>query len=325
MPVEVSPNGMEPVTTPRLRSALQRVLAGRPAGEPVRAEILESWSRAVDRGLRPDRIDAPFAAVDGCDESLARAAAAVLAALAGDLAGTNTSMLVADEDGRIVGRWAGDQAGEDSLDAMHLSPGFVWSEEHVGTSGIGTALYRRTATVVRGDEHFSDRLTGICCVGAPIAEERSARVRGVIAIVRPADDLTGLMTAVARQAARDVERQLRTEGAAQQQLLREHLTVDVHDAPAPTPAAGSRPPGSAARFGWDSLTGAELRVAERVAVGGTNRQVAAELYLSRHTVDSHLRHIYTKLGIASRVQLTRLVMGNPERLDNQHACHIASR
>jgi DNA-binding CsgD family transcriptional regulator len=71
-----------------------------------------------------------------------------------------------------------------------------------------------------------------------------------------------------------------------------------------------RRPRSAARFGWASLTAAELAVADRVANGRTNREVAAELFVSRHTVDSHLRHIYVKLGIASRVQLTRHVMLN---------------
>ncbi|WP_018685539.1 ATP-binding protein [Actinokineospora enzanensis] len=56
------------------------------------------------------------------------------------------------------------------------------------------------------------------------------------------------------------------------------------------------------------LTQSELRVAHMVARGKTNREVAAELFLSRHTVDSHLRHIFAKLGMSSRVSLTRWVM-----------------
>jgi DNA-binding CsgD family transcriptional regulator len=60
--------------------------------------------------------------------------------------------------------------------------------------------------------------------------------------------------------------------------------------------------------GWASLTGAELRVIACVARGMTNRGVAAELYLSRHTVDAHLKHIYLKLDIHSRVDLTVLAL-----------------
>lgn len=57
--------------------------------------------------------------------------------------------------------------------------------------------------------------------------------------------------------------------------------------------------------GWHSLTEAELRVARLVALGMSNRAVAAELFLSRHTVDSHLRHIFRKLEVNSRVQVAR--------------------
>jgi DNA-binding CsgD family transcriptional regulator len=62
------------------------------------------------------------------------------------------------------------------------------------------------------------------------------------------------------------------------------------------------------RFGWASLTDAEHEVAELVSEGLTNMEVGARLFQSRHTVDSHLRSIYRKLDITSRVQLTRLVM-----------------
>jgi len=60
------------------------------------------------------------------------------------------------------------------------------------------------------------------------------------------------------------------------------------------------------RSGWDSLTAAERRVADLVAQGYTNREAAAKLFLSFYTIDSHLRHIFAKLGISSRVQLTRV-------------------
>lgn len=56
--------------------------------------------------------------------------------------------------------------------------------------------------------------------------------------------------------------------------------------------------------GWASLTDAELRVISRVARGISNREVAEDLYVSRHTVDAHLKHIYVKLDIHSRVELT---------------------
>ena len=62
------------------------------------------------------------------------------------------------------------------------------------------------------------------------------------------------------------------------------------------------------RFGWESLRESELGIAQHVAAGMTNREIGARLCLSRHTVDFHLRQIFRKLGINSRVELTRLVV-----------------
>jgi DNA-binding CsgD family transcriptional regulator len=66
--------------------------------------------------------------------------------------------------------------------------------------------------------------------------------------------------------------------------------------------------------GWESVTDSERRVAKAVAEGLTNRQAAERLFLSRHTVDFHLRQIFLKLGIRSRVELTRLVLQEPADL-----------
>ena len=58
-------------------------------------------------------------------------------------------------------------------------------------------------------------------------------------------------------------------------------------------------------FGWEALSEAEGRVVRLVAEGLTNRQIGERLYLSRFTVDAHLRHVFAKLGLSSRVALTR--------------------
>ncbi|GHH39940.1 LuxR C-terminal-related transcriptional regulator [Lentzea cavernae] len=58
--------------------------------------------------------------------------------------------------------------------------------------------------------------------------------------------------------------------------------------------------------GWESLTTTEAKVAALVAHGLTNRQVATELFVSPHTVGFHLRQIYRKLDIRSRVDLARI-------------------
>ncbi|MFZ0044466.1 MAG: helix-turn-helix transcriptional regulator [Streptosporangiaceae bacterium] len=60
-------------------------------------------------------------------------------------------------------------------------------------------------------------------------------------------------------------------------------------------------------FGWASLTDTERRIADLVAQGLSNRQVAGRVFLSSHTVAFHLRHIFWKLDVCSRVQLARLV------------------
>jgi DNA-binding CsgD family transcriptional regulator len=59
--------------------------------------------------------------------------------------------------------------------------------------------------------------------------------------------------------------------------------------------------------GLGSLTRSELQVVRIIASGATNRGAAEQLYLSPHTVSSHLRSAFTKLGINSRVQLARML------------------
>ncbi|MEU4232321.1 AAA family ATPase [Nonomuraea sp. NPDC026600] len=60
--------------------------------------------------------------------------------------------------------------------------------------------------------------------------------------------------------------------------------------------------------GWESLTETERNISLLVADGWTNRQVAEQTFISVHTVAFHLRHVYRKLQINSRIELVRLVV-----------------
>ena len=60
----------------------------------------------------------------------------------------------------------------------------------------------------------------------------------------------------------------------------------------------------------ESLTDAELQVARRLAAGYTNRGIAERLFVSPHTVNTHLRHAFDKLDLRSRVDLARIVQSH---------------
>jgi DNA-binding CsgD family transcriptional regulator len=72
--------------------------------------------------------------------------------------------------------------------------------------------------------------------------------------------------------------------------------------------------------GWEALTSAEAAVAQLASEGKTNREIAETLFISPHTVNTHLRHIFDKLGVNSRVSLTRMA-GARQAPARQHEGH----
>jgi DNA-binding CsgD family transcriptional regulator len=173
--------------------------------------------------------------------------------------------------------------------------------EQLAAGNTGLGALRATADHVRG---LLDR--------DPAAVARAARTHRRPWSAGSAREDAGVLLAGADPAAAQAEFELALEdygragaerdAARVRSRLREFGARPCHWSRADRPASG-----------WESLTDSERRVADAVAEGLTNRQAGERLFLSRHTVDFHLRQIFLKLGIRSRVELTRLVVQHGEQ------------
>jgi pimeloyl-ACP methyl ester carboxylesterase/DNA-binding CsgD family transcriptional regulator len=85
--------------------------------------------------------------------------------------------------------------------------------------------------------------------------------------------------------------------------------IDSVAAPRTVPAKKPRAsPPRTRHVGWPSLTEGEWRVVALAAQGHTNAEIADRLYLSRYTVETHLKHVFAKLGLRSRAELAALAL-----------------
>jgi DNA-binding CsgD family transcriptional regulator len=72
-------------------------------------------------------------------------------------------------------------------------------------------------------------------------------------------------------------------------------------------------PGDLSGVGVASLTQRERQVADLVVARHTNAEIAAHLFLSPKTVETHLRHIFRKLDVTSRVEVARILESLPRQ------------
>jgi DNA-binding CsgD family transcriptional regulator len=157
--------------------------------------------------------------------------------------------------------------------------------------------------------------------GNPLFHAVSSYLEGLLdrnadLLVRAAEELAALERPLLLASAQaDAGRQLRADGRRTEAAAILEAAARGFDAcDAKASAERVRRGGARARsprrpaFGWDSLTDSELAVVRLVARGATNRDVAGELSISPHTVSSHLRNAFQKLGVNSRVQLTHVVI-----------------
>ncbi|HEX4254430.1 MAG TPA: GAF domain-containing protein [Streptosporangiaceae bacterium] len=165
----------------RLAKARERFLAAESVGlKEVREPILASWRRSRDWSVAADRIDLRYTRDPDPETMLARSADPVLRTLHEQLDGQPISIILTDSNGLVLSRLTADRDLERHLDGVMLAPGFNYSEDLVGTNGIGTALEAGRATHVFGHEHYAEHLEGLACAGVPIHHPITGKTVGVI-------------------------------------------------------------------------------------------------------------------------------------------------
>jgi transcriptional regulator of acetoin/glycerol metabolism len=215
----------------RLR-ARERFLEGSGLDGSVRPEIGWSWRRSMLNGVPPDRLpDIRLSEFDG-DSRLLRAAGPVLDRLADQIADTSTSLILTDGNAVILDRRVGMHQLQKKLDAVTAVPGAKYTEDVIGTNGLGTAIETRRPFVVSGGEHFAEALRPFTCAAVPILHPITGRIEGILDVTcRCEEEADSLMLAFACLAAEEIRRRLYDSASlAERALLEQFLRASRRSA-----------------------------------------------------------------------------------------------
>lgn len=214
-----------PGASPLLASARERFLTAEPVKPGlVRRSIMASWVRSRDWKVPADHFDVPYDPNPNRDSRLTYSASNVIGDLAAQLAGEPVCIVLTDAKGVVLDRRTGDSALRAHLDRVKLDIGFSYSEQHVGTNGIGTALEGRGPAEVFGHEHYVEHLEDLACAGAPIRHPVTGKLLGVIDLTCWRTDANPLMVAAATTAAKRIEEALfEHSGGHELALLQDYL------------------------------------------------------------------------------------------------------
>ncbi|MBB5577384.1 transcriptional regulator of acetoin/glycerol metabolism [Rhizobium paranaense] len=181
---------------------------------PVRSTINDSWQRCAKGGIDAQRNEAPIETDKDAIEALARsrqellvAAARPFGAIGRLLGGTGAMLMLADSDGVLIDVIGDEKTIFDGMD-IHLGVGGKWTEDVVGTNGIGTALWTGEPVFVHAAEHFCAGIKAWTCAGAPIHDPYDGKVIGVVDLSGSPDIFRPHNIALVTAAAREIEQAL---------------------------------------------------------------------------------------------------------------------
>ncbi|TDC81373.1 helix-turn-helix domain-containing protein [Actinomadura sp. 7K507] len=233
----------------------------------LRPPISESWRRSRDAGVDVTVEAAPLVfdrdvIADAREAHPLDPHLPVLKGLLRRVADeTEHLMVITDDAGHVL--WTqGPPAARRDADAIGLTDGFRWSEDAVGTNGIGTALATGRPEYVYAAEHIAHVLHCWSCAGAPITDPDSGRVIGCIDVSATVRSLHPATVALVATAARLAESRLENEMRRRDERLRERLLPHLRGLGAAgllvtatgriliPPASTGVPGGAAAGEGW---------------------------------------------------------------------------
>jgi hypothetical protein len=198
----------------RFRRMHEAVMSGNmPNGGSPRTVISASWRRSLEAGIHPEVRAAPLVYDVGAigDARSAHPLSRLLPLLNHTLLQIADEaahiMVITDADGHVLWR-DGHREVLRRGDTIGLADGFAWSEEAVGTNGIGTALATGRPTPVYSAEHLIRVLHHWSCVGSPIIDPDSGEVLGCVDISGTTKSLPPATVALVGAAARLAESHL---------------------------------------------------------------------------------------------------------------------
>jgi hypothetical protein len=196
-----------------LRRVHDAVLGGSAPPVLPRALVARSWQRVMGLGLDPSRPNArdplPRAEVERRrrESGLSLVVDDIRSVLGSVADASRFIVVVTDAEATILWR---EGAARVLLEADRLgfSEGAVWTEEHVGTNAIGTALAEAAPVQLFSAEHFEEGQIPWYCTASPIHDPRTGDLLGVVDVSGPALTLHPALVALVETATRLAEAQL---------------------------------------------------------------------------------------------------------------------
>jgi hypothetical protein len=179
--------------------------------------VLRSWRRSIGSCVESAALCQRYQDVDA-DSILHRAAEPVLDRWQDQLADTGTTLFLSDRAGRIVARRTSDGSLRRRLDRVHAAEGFDYSEDSIGTNGLGTSMVEKRAVYIQGSQHYNDALATLACAAAPVCAPTGSVV-GSVSLGGPVEIGNPLMVSVTQEIGRQIEERLRAASRPQDLAL----------------------------------------------------------------------------------------------------------